>query len=206
MVDDDRINAALANLDEEERIINQKVNGLRERLAQVQSARDVLLALRSEDPTEFSGKLVDACRAVLRRRAGHSFSPTEIRDAVKALGYDFSQHGNPMAAVHGVLKRLNEQQEIKTKTRKTGTRYYVPEETIRAGAFSAVGSGQVTAHGQRLHAAYLTSTGSPPIILEEETRKKGGASTTVPLTGVSATGSVGTVSARSEKDDKPTKK
>jgi hypothetical protein len=126
---DARLQAALTALDEEEQTITQAIGGLRARLEQVQAARDALLVLRADEPVSFDGKLVDACRTVLRKRAGQSASPTEIRDAVKVLGYDFTRHDNPMAAVHGVLKSLVDQDEIKTKIWKghPGTRYYYPE-------------------------------------------------------------------------------
>src|ERR1051325_10200913 len=127
MTDDDRLRVALAALDEQEQAITKTIQGLQDRLAQVLAARDALLVLQSDEPAEFNGKLVDAIRAVLRKVAGQSLSPTQIRDAIKALGYDFSQHSNPMAAVHGVLKRLKDNDEVKTKIWKNqpGTRYFV---------------------------------------------------------------------------------
>lgn len=76
---------------------------------------------------EFDGKLADACRIVLKNVGQKSLTPTEVRDAVKALGYDLSKHTNQMAAVHSVLKRLKDAGEVDTKEWKQAPgqrRYY----------------------------------------------------------------------------------
>lgn len=39
----------------------------------------------------------------------HLLTPTEVRDQLEIMGFDLSKHSNPMATIHSVLKRLNEQ-------------------------------------------------------------------------------------------------
>src|SRR4029453_18741961 len=53
----------------------------------------------------------DACRVVLKN-AGKSMTPTEVRDRLEAIGVDLSKYTNSLAAVHTVLKRLNQAQEV----------------------------------------------------------------------------------------------
>ena len=56
--------------------------------------------------------LTDACRTVVRS-AGVPMTPTEVRDRLKAIGFDLSRYSNDIAAVHTTLKRLNESQELR---------------------------------------------------------------------------------------------
>jgi hypothetical protein len=55
--------------------------------------------------------LTDACRVVLRG-AGRAMTPTEIRDRLAAIGFDLTKYANTLAAIHTVLKRLNESKEV----------------------------------------------------------------------------------------------
>jgi hypothetical protein len=61
-------------------------------------------------------RLTDACRALLE--ASRRFmTPIEVRDALEASKYDLTQHSNPLASIHGVLKRFvasGEAQQIET--------------------------------------------------------------------------------------------
>ena len=50
--------------------------------------------------------LTDACRLVYRN-AGIPLSPIEVRDRLRAIGFDLSNYSNEMAAIHTVLRRLN---------------------------------------------------------------------------------------------------
>lgn len=49
--------------------------------------------------------LRDAIRAVFRN-AGTELSPTEVRDTLLAMGFNFSGFANPMAAIHNTLQRM----------------------------------------------------------------------------------------------------
>jgi hypothetical protein len=54
--------------------------------------------------------LTDACRVVLKN-AGRAMTPIEVRDRLQAIGFDLDRYTNSLAAVHTVLKRLNQSQE-----------------------------------------------------------------------------------------------
>jgi hypothetical protein len=56
--------------------------------------------------------LTDACRVVLRN-SGVPMSPTEVRDRLEAIGFDLSRYANELAAIHTVLRRLNDSGEIR---------------------------------------------------------------------------------------------
>src|SRR5689334_12603478 len=113
MSDDPVIRAAIDALNRQEESILEEFQKLQARLAQARTAKAALLALENEEPLEFDGKLADACRVVLKSIGNRSLSPTEVRDAVKALGYDMTKHANQMAAVHSVLKRLVDSGDVK---------------------------------------------------------------------------------------------
>ena len=55
--------------------------------------------------------LTDACRVVLKN-AGRAMTPIEVRDRLEAIGFDLGRYTNSLAAVHTVLKRLNQSQEV----------------------------------------------------------------------------------------------
>lgn len=50
-------------------------------------------------------RLADACRALLEA-SKRFMTPIEVRDALESSKYDLSQHSNPLASIHGVLKRF----------------------------------------------------------------------------------------------------
>jgi hypothetical protein len=56
--------------------------------------------------------LTDACRLIVRG-AGLPVTPTEIRDRLHAFGFDLSKYSNELAAIHTILKRLNEAGELR---------------------------------------------------------------------------------------------
>jgi hypothetical protein len=56
--------------------------------------------------------MTDACRVVLRN-AGHPMTPTEVRDRLEAIGLDLSKYTNSLSAIHTVIKRLAEAQEVR---------------------------------------------------------------------------------------------
>jgi hypothetical protein len=117
----------IARFTNEEQTILDEMKRLDVRLAKIRHARAALTALESDEPPEFEGKLADACRAVLKANAGRSLAPMQVRDALKALGYDLSQHNNEMASIHSVLKRLADSGPVKPKPKSDGsTRYYWP--------------------------------------------------------------------------------
>jgi hypothetical protein len=56
--------------------------------------------------------LTPAVRAILTE-AARPLTPVQIRDRLNAYGYDKLPLGNPMAAIHGVLRRLLDMGEVK---------------------------------------------------------------------------------------------
>src|SRR5260370_17148674 len=51
--------------------------------------------------------LAEACRKVLQENDRY-MSPREVRDMLEVNDYDLTQHNNPLASIHGVLKRLTD--------------------------------------------------------------------------------------------------
>jgi hypothetical protein len=115
VADDRAIREAIEALERQEQSIVDEFQRLEIQLAQVRTAKTALLSLESEEPMAFDGNLADTIRTVLKGIGNKSLEPTEVRDRVKAIGYDMSRHTNQMAAVHSVLKRLVESGEIDRK-------------------------------------------------------------------------------------------
>ena len=82
-----------------------------DRLAQLTQTITTLSRLVGLEPTIPFG-LTDACRLVYRN-AGIPLSPTEVRDRLRAIGVDLSTYSNELAAIHTVLRRLNESGELR---------------------------------------------------------------------------------------------
>jgi len=82
-----------------------------DRLAQLTQTITTLSRLVGLEPTIPFG-LTDACRLVYRN-AGIPLSPTEVRERLRAIGFDLSGYSNDMAAIHTVLRRLNESGELR---------------------------------------------------------------------------------------------
>lgn len=77
-----------------------------------------VLAGESEDTFEkMAMGLTAACRAAFRAAGQRGLMPTELRDAVKKLGFPIETYSNPMASLHAVIRRLAEKGEIRTSIR-----------------------------------------------------------------------------------------
>jgi hypothetical protein len=81
-----------------------------DRLAQLAQTITTLGRLLGLTPTVPMG-LTDACRLVYRN-TGVPLSPTDVRDRLRAMGFDLSVYSNVMAVIHTTLKRLYEAGEI----------------------------------------------------------------------------------------------
>jgi hypothetical protein len=55
--------------------------------------------------------LTDACRVVLR--SGLPMTATDVRDRLHSIGFDLSKYSSELAAIHTVLRRLNEAGELR---------------------------------------------------------------------------------------------
>src|SRR5207249_11049436 len=53
--------------------------------------------------------ITEGVRTVLRSNPNSHFTATDIRLQVKANGFDLSKHTNPLATIHMVLKRIEQQ-------------------------------------------------------------------------------------------------
>src|SRR5688572_27367559 len=77
--------------------------------------------------------LTDACRTVLRY-GGHAMTPIEVRDRLKSIGFDLKRYANDLAAVHTILKRLNEAGEIRFMTDGAGAKSYIWEKPVKVAS------------------------------------------------------------------------
>ena len=103
-------------LGEERRAIDRRLTQLAQTMAG-------LSRLCGYVPTVSWG-LTDGCRMVLMS-SGRPMTPTEVRDALGACGFDMSKYTNELAAVHTVLKRLNEAGETRFIALESGKHAYV---------------------------------------------------------------------------------
>jgi hypothetical protein len=88
------------------------------RLAQLAQTISTLNRLCGFTANVFWG-MTDACRVVLRN-AGHPMTPTEVRDRLEAIGLDLSKYTNSLSAIHTVIKRLVEAQEVRLVDLESG--------------------------------------------------------------------------------------
>jgi hypothetical protein len=102
-------------LGERRRSIDQRLA----ELAQTIGTLTKLLGLRPSVPMG----LTDTVRLVVRG-AGVPMTPIEVRDRLAAIGFDVSKYVNDLAAVHTVLKRLNEAGELRFVPRAPGKHQY----------------------------------------------------------------------------------
>jgi hypothetical protein len=92
-----------------------------DRLAQLAQTIGTLNKLLGYESTVPLG-LTDAIRIVMR--GGVPMTPIEVRDRLKAIGFDVSKYANDLAAVHTILKRLNESGELRFIPREPGKHQY----------------------------------------------------------------------------------
>jgi hypothetical protein len=81
------------------------------RIAQLTQTTGNLMRLCGLAPSVCPG-LTDSCRLVLRC-AGHPLTAVEVRAQLAAMGIDLSKYSNDLAAIHTILKRLNEAGEVR---------------------------------------------------------------------------------------------
>jgi len=101
------------------------------RLAELAQTMSTLSRLCGVVPTVSVG-LTDACRLALRG-AGLPMTPVEVRDRVRAFGFDLTRYTNDLAAVHTTLKRLNDAGELRFIARPgTNEKAYIWDRPARA--------------------------------------------------------------------------
>jgi len=125
--------AALEAAVEEYEQVGAERRALDDRLAHLAQTIGTLSRRLGLEPTVPLG-LTDACRLVLR--GGRPLTPVEVRDALQAIGLDLSIYTNELAAIHTILKRLNEAGEIRLVPRPSGKHAYLWERPAEPGAIS----------------------------------------------------------------------
>jgi hypothetical protein len=106
--------ATISELSKEKEQIENKIIGLQTMIKGldymehgISPARTQLDPLPSKLAEIQSLGLTAAVRTVIFT-AGRPLTPTEVRDQLIAYGFDKLPPGNPMAAIHGVLRRLQD--------------------------------------------------------------------------------------------------
>ncbi|HJZ75129.1 MAG TPA: hypothetical protein VKE51_25520 [Vicinamibacterales bacterium] len=103
--------------------LGEKRREIDQRLAELTQSIATLSKLLGLTPTVPMG-LTDAVRLVVRG-AGVPMTPIEVRDRLAAIGFDVSKYVNDLAAVHTILKRLNEAGELRFVPRAPGKHQYI---------------------------------------------------------------------------------
>jgi hypothetical protein len=128
----DGIRRSIAHLEKERDSRQIEVDNLNIHIAQLELVLSTLGPLVEDVRVELQEqlfvegltdvKLADACRTVIK--AGPAYRTARgVRDVLEASGYDLSQHKNPLASIHGVLKRLADAGEIEETEINGTTRY-----------------------------------------------------------------------------------
>ena len=114
---------ALASATREYEDLGAKRREIDQRLAELAQTIGTLSKLLGLTPTVPMG-LTDAIRLVVRG-AGVPMTPVEVRDRLHGIGFDVSKYVNDLAAVHTILKRLNESGELRFVPRTPGKHQYI---------------------------------------------------------------------------------
>lgn len=106
----DALRIRLDALDAEREIITNEMVQLEQVVTSLtpltsEHSLEELNAFLIENATELN--LADACREVLKKNNRY-MTPIEIRDTLAASGFDLTNYSNPLASIHGVLKRFVE--------------------------------------------------------------------------------------------------
>ena len=56
-------------------------------------------------------------------------TPIDVRDRLQGMGFDMAKYTNDLAAVHTILKRLNDAGELRFVARPDGKPQYAPSRT-----------------------------------------------------------------------------
>jgi len=118
----DTYRAALAAAIKEYEALGDERRDIDQRLAQLAHTIGTLSKLLGMTPTVPMG-LTDAIRLVIRG-AGVPMTPVDVRDRLHAIGFDVSKYSNDLAAVHTILRRLNESGELRFIARAPGKHQY----------------------------------------------------------------------------------
>jgi hypothetical protein len=90
--------------------LGEQRQAIDKRLSELAQTISTLSRLCGLTPTVPWG-LTDACRVVLR--SGLPMTPMDVRERLLSIGFDLSKYSSDLAAIHTVLKRLNESGELR---------------------------------------------------------------------------------------------
>ena len=127
---------ALATAIREYETLGQQRQDVDKRLAEVMQTIGTLSRLCGLIPTVPIG-LTDACRLVIRG-AGVPVTPADVRQRLESIGFDLSKYANDLAAIHTILKRLNESGELR----------FVPERFTPVGGMDSAKHAYIWNHGR----------------------------------------------------------
>ena len=130
MTTTDDYRRALETAIREYEALGQQRQEIDTRLAEVAQTIGSLSRLCGLVPTVPMG-LTDACRLAIRG-AGVTVTPAEVRDRLRSFGFDLSKYSNDLAAIHTILKRLNEAGELRLVARGAGKPAYIWNRPPRA--------------------------------------------------------------------------
>src|SRR2546427_8696425 len=99
-----------------------KRQAIDKRLGELAQTIGTLSRLLGYTPTVPFG-LTDAVRLIMR--GGVPMTPMEVRDRLRAIGFDVSKYANDLAAVHTILKRLNESGQLRFVPGGAGRPQYI---------------------------------------------------------------------------------
>jgi hypothetical protein len=105
-----------------------------QRLAEVAQTIGTLSRLCGLTPTVPMG-LTNAIRLVVRG-AGQPMTPIDVRDRLRAIGFDVTKYTNELAAVHTILRRLNDSGELLFIPRAAGKHQYTWNHPSSLGAMN----------------------------------------------------------------------
>ncbi|MEZ5320227.1 MAG: hypothetical protein R2752_22685 [Vicinamibacterales bacterium] len=134
---------------------------LETRIAQLRQTIGTLTKLCGYEPTVPWG-LTDACRTALRC-AGKPLTAVEVRDRLAGTGFDLDRYANALAAVHTVLKRLEQ----------SGEAALVPADETTRTAYEFLRSGVIASRtGSRAEIAPATPSPQRPRRRKPRTRTR----------------------------------
>jgi hypothetical protein len=131
------------------------------RLAALAQTIGTLSKLLGLTPTVPLG-LTDAIRLVMR--AGVPMTPIDVRDRLQGIGFDLTKYANDLAAVHTILKRLNESGELRFIPKVPGKHQYLLNRPVTPVVLGAdiIKAMRENAHEREAARATESEAAEPP--------------------------------------------
>jgi hypothetical protein len=165
--------AALSAAIKEYEALGEQRRDIDQRLAQLAHTIGTLSQLLGLTATVPMG-LTDAIRLVIRG-AGVPMTPVDVRDRLQAIGFDVSKYSNDLAAVHTILKRLNDSGELRFIPRAPGKHQYTWNRPVTPVALGpdivAFMRDNMTEH-HAIHATSVRPEKDPPTRAPTSRRKR----------------------------------